>query len=154
MPDQPADPPAATPRPARPAPSPDPVFVALADPTRRRMLERLADGPATITELHAGQPGRPVQPITRQAISKHLRVLTEAGVVTDRKVGRERRFTLAPETLGAATGWLATIERRWDARIAALRGLVEGPPDPGDEPDGHDERAPGPGDPGDPGDRA
>jgi DNA-binding transcriptional ArsR family regulator len=100
-------------------PTADPVFVALADPTRRRMLERLADGPATITALHAGLP------ITRQAASKHLRVLAEAGLVTDQKAGRERRYSLAPGALAAASGWLSEIEDRWNRRIAALRRLVE-----------------------------
>ena len=97
----------------------EPVFLALADPTRRRMLERLADGPATITALHAGLP------ITRQAASKHLRVLAEAGLVTDQKMGRERHYSLAPGALTAATGWLAGIEDRWNRRIAALKRLVE-----------------------------
>ena len=104
------------------APSAEQVFLALADPTRRQMLERLADGPATITALHAGLSG---PPITRQAASKHLRVLADAGLVTDRKQGRERRYTLAPAALASATGWLTGIEDRWNRRIAALRRLVE-----------------------------
>lgn len=97
----------------------DPVFIALADPTRRGMLERLADGPATITELHTGLP------ISRQAASKHLRVLADAGLVTGHKAGREHRYTLAPGSFAPASGWLAAVERRWDDRIAALRRLVE-----------------------------
>jgi len=85
-------------------------------------LERLAaDGPATITQLNAGLP------MSRQAVSKHLRVLAGAGLVTDRKTGRERRYALAPGSLQAATDWLAAIEARWDARLAALRQLVEEP---------------------------
>lgn len=100
-------------------PPSDPLFIALADATRRGMLERLADGPATITELHAGLP------ISRQAASKHLRVLAEAGLVTDQKIGREHRYTLAPGSFAPASGWMAAVEARWDRRIAALRRLVE-----------------------------
>lgn len=122
MANRPVDP-TAMPLPHRPS---DPVFVALADASRRGMLERLADGPATITEINAGLP------ITRQAVSKHLRVLAEAGLVTDRKIGRERRYALAPGSLHPATDWLAAVERRWDVRIAALRRLVEDPSDPSD----------------------
>ncbi len=100
-------------------PTTEQVFLALADPTRRQMLERLADGPATITALHAGLP------ITRQAASKHLRVLADAGLVTDRKTGRERRYSLATGALAAATDWLTDIEDRWNRRIDALKRLVE-----------------------------
>lgn len=107
---------------SRQPPAAEQVFLALADPTRRQMLERLADGPATITALHAGLSG---PPISRQAASKHLRVLADAGLVTDRKEGRERRYTLAPAALASATGWLTGIEDRWNRRIAALRRLVE-----------------------------
>jgi DNA-binding transcriptional ArsR family regulator len=107
---------------SRRPPAAEQVFVALADPTRRQMLERLADGPATITALHAALSG---PPITRQAASKHLRVLADAGLVTDRKEGRERRYTLAPAALASATGWLTGIEDRWNRRFEALRRLVE-----------------------------
>lgn len=103
----------------RSGPEADPIFAALSDPTRRRLLERLADGPATITGLHAGLP------ITRQAASKHLRILAQAGLVTDRREGRERYYALAPESLAVAGGWLAEIDARWTRRFAALRRLVE-----------------------------
>jgi DNA-binding transcriptional ArsR family regulator len=92
--------------------SPD-VFSALADPTRRFVLETLAArGDATATELAAELP------VTRQAVSKHLAALGDAGLVDARRAGRETRYRLTPEPLGDAVGWL---ERIWDERLAALR---------------------------------
>ena len=114
--------PSAEGRTASELPTTERIFLALADPSRRQMLERLADGPATITALHAGLDGAPM---TRQAASKHLRVLADAGLVTAQKAGRERHYSLAPGALAAATGWLTEIEGRWNRRIAALRRLVE-----------------------------
>jgi DNA-binding transcriptional ArsR family regulator len=93
-------------------PSPD-VFTALADPTRRFVLETLATrGDATATELAAELP------VTRQAVAKHLAALGEAGLVDARRAGRETRYRLTPEPLGDAVGWL---ERIWDERLDALR---------------------------------
>jgi len=92
--------------------SPD-VFSALADPTRRFVLETLAKrGDATATELAAELP------VTRQAVSKHLAALGEAGLVDARRAGRETRYRLTPEPLGDAVGWL---ERIWEERLDALR---------------------------------
>jgi DNA-binding transcriptional ArsR family regulator len=93
-------------------PSPD-VFSALADPTRRFVLETLATrGDATATELAAELP------VTRQAVAKHLAALGDAGLVDARRAGRETRYRLTPEPLGDAVGWL---ERVWEERLAALR---------------------------------
>ena len=94
------------------------VFSALADPTRRHVLETLATrGDATATELAANLP------MTRQAVSKHLAALGDAGLVDAERTGRETRYRLTPEPLGDAVGWL---ERIWDERLTALqRHLAE-----------------------------
>ena len=74
-----------------------PVFAALSDPTRRRVVERLAEGePLTATELAAELP------ITRQAVSKHLVALAEAGLVAQERVGRETRYTLSARPMSPA----------------------------------------------------
>ena len=92
------------------------VFTALADPTRREVLRRLAEhGPGTATQLAAALP------ISRQAVAKHLVILGEAGLVTARRAGKERRFELTPEPLDEAIGWMAAIEAKWDERLAALQ---------------------------------
>ncbi|HET8894300.1 MAG TPA: metalloregulator ArsR/SmtB family transcription factor [Gaiellaceae bacterium] len=89
------------------------VFSALADPTRRYVLEALATrGDATATELAAELP------MTRQAVTKHLAALGDAGLVDATRAGRETRYRLTPEPLGDAVGWL---ERIWDERLAALK---------------------------------
>lgn len=94
-------------------PQPPDVFSALADPTRRYVLETLATrGDATATELAAELP------MTRQAVSKHLAALGDVGLVDAERTGRETRYRLTPEPLGDAVGWL---ERIWDERLAALR---------------------------------
>lgn len=91
------------------------VFVALADPTRRKMLEQLSVlGPVTITQL------TDVFPITRQAVSKHLDTLHDAGLISTERRGRERIVTFRPEPLRDATDWVAAVEARWDRRLAAL----------------------------------
>ncbi|MCC6791415.1 MAG: winged helix-turn-helix transcriptional regulator [Thermomicrobiales bacterium] len=103
---------------------PQAVFESLVDPTRRAMIERLssADEPVSISELADGFS------ISRQAVTKHLTNLEKAGLVRAERRGRERLLTLSPEPLDAATAWIATIEARWDARLAALqRFLAETP---------------------------
>lgn len=91
------------------------VFGALADPTRRKMIEQLSVlGPVTITQLTE------VFPITRQAVTKHLDTLTEAGLVATERRGRERIVTFRPEPLREATDWVAAIEARWDRRLSTL----------------------------------
>lgn len=98
------------------------VFAALADPTRRDVLARLAaDGSGTATRLAADLP------ISRQAVSKHLATLAEAGLVAERRSGRERRYSLTPEPLEDATAWLAAVGARWDRRLAALERYLVGP---------------------------
>ena len=65
-------------------------------------------------------------PMSRTAVSKHLRILLEAGLVTEQKVGRETRYKLRPEGLKELKQWLAYYERFWDIKLAALKSFVEG----------------------------
>ncbi len=106
-------------------------FAALADPTRRHILELLArDGPSTATAL-AGELD-----ISRQAVSKHLQLLAGAGVANSRRIGRETRFEATPDGLGDVQRWIARIEDGWTERLQLLaRSLDDG--DAGaDGPDG------------------
>jgi DNA-binding transcriptional ArsR family regulator len=92
------------------------VFAALADPTRREIVERLAhDGPQTPTTLAAGLP------ITRQAVAKHLHALDTAGLVAPARAGREVRYRLTPAPLTDAAGWMAGVGAEWDERLARLQ---------------------------------
>jgi DNA-binding transcriptional ArsR family regulator len=91
------------------------VFLALADPTRRKMIEQLSVlGPVTISQLTE------VFPISRQAVTKHLDTLSDAGLVDTERRGRERIVTFRPEPLHEAIDWVTAIEARWDRRLAAL----------------------------------
>ncbi|MCK9906113.1 metalloregulator ArsR/SmtB family transcription factor, partial [Microbacteriaceae bacterium K1510] len=83
------------------------VFQAIADPTRRSLLKLLVDEemPVTVISGHF--------PISRTAVSKHLRILANAGLVKERKVGRETRYRLEPEPLLELKQWLAYYERFW-----------------------------------------
>lgn len=101
-----------------PFPSPgrtDEVFGALADRTRRHLLERLSeDGPLSATDLAGGLP------ISRQAVVKHLSALGAVGLVHSDRRGREVLFAVEAEPLRAATDWLEQIGRIWDRRLVAL----------------------------------
>ncbi|SDE29182.1 DNA-binding transcriptional regulator, ArsR family [Paenibacillus sp. UNCCL117] len=101
-----------------PAPKHD-VFQAIADPTRRQLLRLLGEQelPVTVISSHF--------PMTRTAVSKHLRILSDAGLVSEQKVGREKRYKLQAEPLLELKRWLAYYERFWDNRLAALKLLVE-----------------------------
>jgi ArsR family transcriptional regulator, cadmium/lead-responsive transcriptional repressor len=102
------------------SPKPGAVFEALADPTRREVMRRLAEGgPATATEL-AGE-----LPVTRQAVAKHLATLAEAGLVSSDRHGRETRFSFTPEPLADAVSWMADVGRQWDDRLSALSQYLE-----------------------------
>lgn len=104
----------------REPPRPGAVFEALADPTRREVVRRLAeDGPATATEL-AGD-----LPVTRQAVAKHLATLAEAGLVTSDRRGRETRFSFTPQPLADAVSWMADVGAQWDDRLQALSQYLE-----------------------------
>ncbi|MFV1988263.1 MAG: ArsR/SmtB family transcription factor [Gemmatimonadota bacterium] len=96
------------------------VFEAVADPTRRDLLERLRErGPATLGELAA--------PFTmsRQAVTKHLDVLAGAGLIRVRREGRSRVHELDPEPLREVGGWLAPYAAAWDRRLDRLKRHLE-----------------------------
>jgi DNA-binding transcriptional ArsR family regulator len=99
----------------------DAVFAALADPTRRRMVETLAAGSAVTASGLAAE-----LPITRQAVAKHLAALRRARLVNAQRVGRETRYSLDAEPLGDAARWIATVGAEWDERLADLGRLLEG----------------------------
>ena len=94
------------------------VFAALGDPTRRAVLERLATGDATATQIAADLP------VSRQAVAKHLGVLEDAGLVRARRSGRENRFSPTPAPLTEAISWMARVGGEWDDRLAALERYV------------------------------
>jgi len=97
-----------------------PVFAALGDETRLRLVSRLCrDGPASIARLTAGFP------ITRQAITKHLRVMEEAGLVRSTPHGRELVWELQQQRLADARRQLETISAQWDETLDRLKGFVE-----------------------------
>lgn len=97
-----------------------PVFAALGDPRRLVLLARLsADGPLSISGLSRGSE------VSRQAITKHLEILVEAGLVRDERRGRERLFELEPSSLERARRDLDAISARWDDAIDRLREHVE-----------------------------
>jgi DNA-binding transcriptional ArsR family regulator len=89
---------------------------ALADPTRRAVFERLAEGPRSVGQLADGLP------VSRPAVSQHLKVLKEAGLVADRAAGTRRVYQLDPAGLGALRAWL---DRFWDQALAAFAEAVE-----------------------------
>lgn len=96
------------------------VLAALADPTRRRILTRLAEGvQATATELARELP------MSRQAVSRHLATLRRAHLVTAERTGREARYALEPDGLRAARAWLDEVAATWDTRLDRLAALAE-----------------------------
>ena len=96
------------------------VFAALGDETRLGLLARLTNGePQSISRLTSGTR------LTRQAVTKHLRVLEGAGVVHSVKTGRESRFALEPKTIIDAQTYLDQVSRQWDNALARLKALVE-----------------------------
>jgi len=107
---------------ARSAGLPDsaPVFAALGDETRLRLVARLSEGGRlSIARLTAGTK------VTRQAVTKHLQVLAGAGLVRDSRQGRERLWELEPQQLQEARRWLEVISRDWDDALARLKSSVE-----------------------------
>jgi DNA-binding transcriptional ArsR family regulator len=93
------------------------AFAALSDPTRRLVLERLAAGPQAVGELARGLP------VSRPAVSQHLKVLKDAGLVSDRAEGARRIYAIDPQGLGAMRAWL---DQFWDAALAAFKDEAEG----------------------------
>jgi DNA-binding transcriptional ArsR family regulator len=103
------------------------VFAALADPTRRDILDALAGhGTATATTLAADLP------VSRQAIVKHLAVLDAAGLVAAHRTGREMRYAVRAEPLTATARWMTEVASAWDARLTAIKRLAEAPDRSGD----------------------
>jgi DNA-binding transcriptional ArsR family regulator len=96
----------------------DAVLHALADPTRRAIVERLAGGPASISDLAA-----PFQ-VTLTAIGQHVHVLESSGVVTTRKQGRVRTVELRASALSSAEQWFAQHRKRWEERLDRLGALL------------------------------
>jgi DNA-binding transcriptional ArsR family regulator len=98
----------------------DELWSAIADPSRRRVLDLLVrDGEATASRLAHGVP------FTRQAVAKHLAVLEQAGLVTRSREGREVRFRVDPGRLDEATRALARQASEWDRRLLAIKRLAE-----------------------------
>lgn len=96
------------------------VFMAIADPTRRKLIRLLAD--ADELPLHELTPHFK---IGRTAVSKHLAVLKEADLVKNRKEGRETRYRLNPEPLQEVKDWLAFYEKFWNERALLLKNILE-----------------------------
>jgi DNA-binding transcriptional ArsR family regulator len=97
------------------------VFVALADPTRRHIFERLAEGPRSVGEIAAGLP------VSRPAVSQHLKVLKEAGLVANRAVGTRRIYHIDPRGLGTLRAWL---DQFWESALGAFQKEAEKPEEP------------------------
>ncbi len=98
-----------------------PVFAALGDGTRLELVARLCGGePLSITQLASGAS------MTRQAITKHLHVLAEAGVVRSARRGREQLWELDPEQLQQARRCLEQISGQWESALGRLKDFVEG----------------------------
>jgi DNA-binding transcriptional ArsR family regulator len=96
----------------------DQVFQALADPTRRKVIERLVSGSASTSEL-----AKPFD-MALPSFTQHLAVLERAGLVTSQKSGRVRTYRLAPVALEHADGWLAEQRRLWERRLDQLDDLL------------------------------
>ena len=102
----------------------DRVFQALADPSRRGMVERLTRGPASVSEL--------AQPLTMSlpAVLQHLQVLEASGLVRTRKIGRTRTCTIEPEALTLAEEWIGARRTLWERRLDRLGEYLEEGSDP------------------------
>jgi DNA-binding transcriptional ArsR family regulator len=95
------------------------VFNAVADPTRRAILDRLRRGPAPVNELASGFR------VSRPAISKHLRVLRSARLVREKKDGRQRIYQLEPERIQEVAKWAEEYRRFWHHNITSLKRHLE-----------------------------
>ncbi len=97
----------------------DQVFAALADPTRRGIVMRLARGEASVSDLVG------LFSLTQPTISSHLKVLESAGLITRRKEAQLRPCKLAPEQLKAVTDWLEQVQETWEGNFKRLDGLLD-----------------------------
>jgi DNA-binding transcriptional ArsR family regulator len=100
-------------------PNLDQTLIALADPTRRAILQRLSHGEARVTEVAAPFA------MSLAAVSKHIRVLEKARLVERRRVGREHLLTLDPTPLDEAARWMASERALWTRRLDALDALLK-----------------------------
>jgi len=96
------------------------VLSALADPTRRQVLETLASYPAASASALARE-----LPISRQMVLKHLAVLSESGLVSSARTGREVLFRVRSTPLTETADWLESLAAQWDSRLAALKARAE-----------------------------
>ena len=94
------------------------VFGAISHPARRHMLDLLAEADRSVSAV-AGH-----FKMSRPAVSQHLRVLLDSGLVTEQRHGRERRYHLVPERLGPVRDWISLYERFWDDRLGRLQKLL------------------------------
>ncbi len=111
------------------------TFAALADPTRRAILVRLADGEATVGEIAV-----PFE-MSLPAVSKHLGVLADAGLITRSKEGRVRRCGMRAEPLHVAYDWIRTYRRFWEDRLDSLEAYLRDTTDHGDISKGQEDGA-------------
>lgn len=110
----------------------DLAFQALADPTRRAMVERLSRGPASVSEL-----ARPLV-MSLPAVMQHLAVLEESGLVRSEKIGRVRTCRINPEALSLAERWINQRRTEWERRLDRLGEYLETLKSEGDDHDAHD----------------
>ena len=96
----------------------DGVFAALADPTRRRMLERLAKGPRSISDVGVGFA------ISQPALSKHVKVLERSGLVKRTIAGRTHHLELVPSSMESATRWIERQRRYWEGALSRLETVL------------------------------
>ncbi len=96
------------------------VFAALGDATRLKLVSRLSDGQSrSIAQLTGGLE------LTRQGVTKHLRVLEQAGIVRSSRVGRESRFTYEPQSVKQVQSYLDMVSEQWDEALLRLKSFVE-----------------------------
>ncbi|MER8958649.1 metalloregulator ArsR/SmtB family transcription factor [Mesorhizobium sp. M0701] len=95
------------------------IFRALADPTRRAVYERLADGEMTVSELRTGIP------VSQPAVSQHLAVLRGAGLVVERRAGRNAYYRVDPKGLAPLLGWIERYRAFWPERIERLKTVLK-----------------------------
>lgn len=98
----------------------DQVLAALADPTRRQLLEALGRRPACSATTLAAQV-----PVSRQAVARHLAVLRESGLVTGQRAGKEVLYSARPDQLEATASWLTTLAATWTERLQLLKERAE-----------------------------
>ncbi len=103
---------------ASPAARLDAVFAALADPTRRAIIERLSLGEARVTEV--AEPF----PMSLNAVSKHIRVLDASGVIERHRKGRDHILSINIRSLDEVDGWIERMRRYWEERLDAMEGLL------------------------------